>query len=206
METLQYFKGTDRLEIREEKLFQMLDNLEKETTALFEEVLTTTTKDLEQLENLYTKYQDLSKKGQILKEAFDYLLKLESSSYDYAARRFQLKRVLTAMLTLFAFLSNALIGVVGFILLNDRAFKDYIKELVTINEALEQFETETITKIEITLSNCFRILKRKQKELGQENEKMKEIPISQKEPTPPQPQKEYEYIKKPTPYQKQHNS
>ena len=63
METLQYFKGTDRLEIREEKLFQMLDNLEKETTALFEEVLTTTTKDLEQLENLYTKYQDLSKKA-----------------------------------------------------------------------------------------------------------------------------------------------
>ena len=201
MDVVKYFKGTDLLEIREEKLFSLIDKLEKDVTTLFEKVIDTKASSTEEIISLSEKYQVLSKRYQDIKEAFDYLLKLEEESYDYACRRFQLKRILTIMTTIFSFLGNALIGILGFIALNDKASKDFVREIKNIEEMLEKFDSEKLSQIEMTLATCFRMISRKQKiasqierlegghsnAIGSREEKRKELPLSE--------QKVYEWIK-----------
>ena len=92
---------------------------------------------------------------------YDYLETTEESYLDSAAKRFQLKRMLTSVATVYALMANILLGIAAYFVLNQKANKDFAIELGSFSEKLSKFDSERLTKIAITLENSKRILKNK---------------------------------------------
>ena len=80
--------------------------------------------------------------------------------------RFQLKRLLTAVTTVYAFMCNALLGISAFVLLNQRASEDFVNELVYINSRMDKFNEEQLRKSGSTIDNCTRLLEKKLEDMN----------------------------------------
>lgn len=158
---LEYFKGKDRLENREEVLFKLIDELDKESCQLFSEIMDLSNESYYKIYNLYSRVKNIQKLYNETKESFSYVGKIELSSYDYAGRRFQLKRLLTAMATVYASMANVFLGIAAFVLLNQKASDDFIKELMDINDRMDKFDESQMERIGMTIDNCVRLLESK---------------------------------------------
>ena len=170
VDILDYSKGRDYLENREEFLFKLISELDKASYDLFGEIVSLSSDSYYKIDNLLTRVNELSRLYNETKESYVYINKIEQSSYDYAAKRFQMKRMLTAMTTIYAFVANALLGILAFVLLNDRATKDFCNELDYINERIRKFDENELTRIKDTIENCSRILSGKIKRMENESE------------------------------------
>ena len=163
---LEYSKGTDKLENREDFLFQLLNDLDNESYQLFSEIMDLGDTSYYKIDNLYSRVKYIRDIYNKTVESFKYVGKIEQSSYDYAAMRFQLKRLLTAVTTVYAFMCNVLLGISAFVLLNQRASEDFVNELVYINSRMDKFNEEQLRKIGSTIDNCTRLLEKKLEDMN----------------------------------------
>jgi len=146
------------LELREEVLFKVMDTLDADSFKLFNEVVDLNDASMDKVEGLVMWLHELLKMYNLANDNFEELNNLELENYTYAARRFQMKRMLAAMTTVYALISNLFLGLLSFLLLNIRANKDFAKEIENIGEKVNRFDEEKLRRIESTLSNCERIL------------------------------------------------
>ena len=146
------------LEVREEALFKFMDMLDAESYKLFNDVVDLKEKTPAKLLNLANSLDNLTIAYSAVSKDFEELNELELENYTYAARRFQMKRMLAGITIIYALLSNILLGIASFLLLNNTANKDFAKEIEVIGEKVKRFDEEKLRRIECTLSNCERIL------------------------------------------------
>ncbi len=174
---LEYAKSKDPLESREQRLFDMVNKLDIDSFDLFSEVIDLDNSTFYKFQGLVNRCNQLIDLYNKTNEAFEYLNLIEQESYTYAARRFQTKRMLAAMATIYSFIVNALLGLATFILLNNSANKSFVEELEKANEQMQKFDEVKLKRIETTLGNCDRLLHGKEKRFF-ESEKMqlKKIP------------------------------
>ena len=146
------------LEVREEALFKLMDVLDADSFSLFKEVVDLNANSIDKVTGLIEWLDDLVKGYYKASNDFEELNELELENYTYAARRFQMKRMLAGITTIYALLSNILLGIASFLLLNNRANKDFTKEIEVIGEKVRRFDEDKLRRIECTLSNCERLL------------------------------------------------
>lgn len=168
IDIIDYSKGKDYLENREDFLFKLIDLLDKESLELFNEIVDLNNNSLYKIDNLIYRVEGLRRLLNETAESFAYINEIELSSYDFAARRFQLKRLLTAMVSVYAFLANALLGITAFVMLNHKASTDFCDEIEEIGEKVKRFNENDIYKIRETINNCGRILNGKIKKMEED--------------------------------------
>lgn len=161
IDILKYFKGKDRLENREKVLFRLVNELDRESYQLFNEIVDLSDISYYKIQNLYSRVKSLQVLYSETAESFDYIDEIENNSYDYAGKRFQLKRLLTAITTIYASMANALLGIVAFVVLNQKATDDFLRELNAINNRTDKFDEDQVKKIGSTIDNCTRMLESK---------------------------------------------
>lgn len=153
----------------EEILFKLIDKVDNESYKLFSEIVDLKVGSLYKVENISSRLEKLTYIYEDLCNAYEYFEnKEESNAYD-ATRRFQLKRILACITTVYAFLANPLLGIGSFVLLNTKASNDYIKELEDFDDAYFKFDEDQMGKIGITLENSIRILNGKIKKMKEKN-------------------------------------
>lgn len=161
MDIIKFAKSTAPIEEREEFIFKLVDSLDVESINLFNDTTSLSSEAYYNIDSIIKRSHELNRIYMSVLEAYEYINNIELSSYVYAARRFQLKRMLTAIATLYAFMVNGFFGLFTFVLLNQKASNDFCKELENIYDIIEQFDFEKLEKVSVTLDNCARILCRK---------------------------------------------
>lgn len=172
MEIKQYMMGTDPIEKREKKLFKIINELDKECFKLFSEVSSLDNNSYYKVDNLFIRVNNLTDMLQDVIESFDYLKKIELDSYNYASKRLLFKMLLTGITTYLAFSANALLGIMSFITLSNRANDNFISEVEYINSRVEPYDKINLTMVANTLGNASRILKGKMNQLYKKQERM----------------------------------
>jgi hypothetical protein len=170
MEVVDYLKGKDYLEKREEKLFELLDKLDEESFKLFSEIVDLDMNSFYKVDNLFMRINNLSDMYEKLVDCFEYLKNIELESFVYAGKRLQLKRLLIAIVTIYACLNNALIGIGGYIVLSNMANKSFGEENGDITLRVDKYSKYDLQKISRTLINCANILKGKMDRLYSQEE------------------------------------
>ncbi len=177
-----YIKGTAPLEKREEIIFSLIDSLDNESYKLFNEIVDLSDYSYYKLSNLSIRAKELKRIYTLTNELFEYIKDIETASFDYAKKRWQLKCFLTSYVTLQVFLTSKLIstgtitqqtmlnyiataifGVGAFTVLFKKANKDYAYELSAISESVRRFSDERLAVIGSTLDNCERLIYAKYK-------------------------------------------
>ena len=174
--TLCNTKSNVSIDKKEEKVFELIDRLERGINQVFDEVLELNTDSIYKVPNLSYRLTELTSLLDDTYEAYDYLHTIGLEDYQDATRRLQLKRMLATTVSIWAFLSNPLLGIGSFILLNNKANKDYALEIESIDEFTDKYDDERIERIVNTLSNTCRIFNGKVIKLSN---KVKEIEESQ---------------------------
>lgn len=152
--------GTTPLEKREDFIFKLVDLLDEESFKLFSDIVDLEKNSLYKIPNLNQRFEVLQKTYLATKSAFEYIHKIEESSYDYATKRYLLKSCLASIVSVNLFLINALFGILSFYFLNRRANRDFAEELVDISDIIQKFDFEKLKRTGITLDNCERFLSR----------------------------------------------
>lgn len=176
MDIVNYTKSNVSIDKKEEKVFELIDRLERGINQVFDEVLELNTDSIYKVPNLSYRLTELTSLLDDTYEAYDYLHTIGLEDYQDATRRLQLKRMLATTVSIWAFLSNPLLGIGSFILLNNKANKDYALEIESIDEFTDKYDDERIERIVNTLSNTCRIFNGKVIKLSN---KVKEIEESQ---------------------------
>ena len=177
-----YIKGTAPLEKRETIIFDLINSLDNESYKLFNEIVDLSDNSYYKLSNLNTRSKELKRIYLLTNDLFEYIKNIETSSYDYARKRWLLKCFLTAYATLQVFLTSellstgiittqtvqnyiitAVIGVGAFTILFKKANDDYSYELSTISESVRRFSSQRLEVIGSTLDNCERLIYAKYK-------------------------------------------
>lgn len=158
---IEYSKGKDSLEKREKYINDLISKLDKESYELYSDIIDCSNTSYYQLPNLALRCNELTNLFKEVLSAYEYLNNVSENNVMSATRRFQLKRMLTLIATVYAFYANALLGIASFVLLNSKASKDFYNELVDIESLYTNFDEEKIIKIEATLKNCSRIFNKK---------------------------------------------
>ena len=165
MEIVEYMKGKAPLEIREEKLFELVNEIEKETNDLFSEVTSTNKESLFKIMSLLVKCRLLSDKYKQIYDSFSYISEIEVSSYYYASKRYELKMLLTTMISVYAFMADAILGIASYVALSTSAKNYFLYELNYINENMKRFDDSRIKRIGTTLDSSKRIINGKKDRL-----------------------------------------
>ena len=176
MDIVNYTKSNVSIDKKEEKVFELIDRLERGINQVFDEVLELNTDSIYKVPNLSYRLTELTSLLDDTYEAYDYLHTIGLEDYQDATRRLQLKRMLATTVSIWAFLSNPLLGIGSFILLNNKANKDYALEIESIDEFTDKYDDERIERIVNTLSNTCRIFNGKVIKLSNQ---VKEIEASQ---------------------------
>ena len=158
---IEYSKGKDSLEKKEKYVNDLICKLDRESYELYSDIIDCSNTSYYQLPNLSLRCNELSNIYKEVLNAYEYLNNINEDNVMSATKRFQLKRMLTLITTVYAFYANALLGIVSFVLLNNKASKDYYNELVDIESLYTNFDEEKITKIETTLKNSIRLFNKK---------------------------------------------
>lgn len=158
---IEYIKGTAPLEERRKFLFDLINNLDKESFELFSDIVDLTEYDFYKNVNLTARIEYLDSITADVIDGFEYLSKIDTSSYNYAVNRYRLKLFLSMIASCFAFTSNIPLGLLSFIVLNKKASKDYARELTYIGTNLDNYDNEKLNKIANTIANSSRIYNRK---------------------------------------------
>lgn len=154
---LKYIKGTAPIEERRKFLFDLIDKLDKESLQLFSDVVDLSEFDFYKNVNLTERIEYLDSITADTIDGFEYLSKIDISSYNYAVNRYRFKLFLSMITSGFAFTSSIPLGLISFILLNKKASKDYTRELSYIGTNLDYYDDEKLNKIANTIANSSRI-------------------------------------------------
>lgn len=158
MEIEEYVKGNDTLEKKEKYISRVVDMLDKESFELFKEIIDLSDESIYKIIPLYERAHYLTDVYNDVMDAINYINKIEASNFEYAFKRYQLKKLLISMTTLSTFLLNALLGILSFVILSKRANKDFADECIEIYDAMEFISEEQLRVIFATLGNCSRLL------------------------------------------------
>ena len=168
MNIVEYSKSLDPLDDREQALFKMLEDLEKDSFELFGEIVDLDVNSSQDIEKLVVKTRALIQIFLETTEAFNHLYAIEASSYTYIVGRLLLKSGF-ALTTSIGFITYnivqqinsiiaALLSVTFYLLVQLRANKKFANEFIdTYNKTLK-FDEEKLKTIQDTLSNCSRLL------------------------------------------------
>lgn len=154
---VEYSKSNASLEEKEKFVFEVIDILDKESYKLFGEIIDLSDESFYKVEEISKRIIELYKVYIKVKEAYDYLDMIEQGRVIYATKRFQLKALLTAFTTMFAFLNNAFLGIVSFVALNKVAINDYTREIGEIGISYSNFDDNRLELIKTTIENCDRL-------------------------------------------------
>lgn len=157
MDIINYAKSNVSIEKREEKVFDLIDKIEREINILFDEVVDLNKNSIYKLNNLTYRLTELTHLTNDTYEAYDYLHTIGLQDYQDATRRLQLKRMLATTVSIWAFLSNPILGIGSFILLNGKANKDFSLEIEDIDEFTSKYDDDRMDRIINTLCNASRI-------------------------------------------------
>ena len=156
---VEYSKSKEPLKKREEVLFQTIDYLDKESYELYCEIMDLGNESIYKTEELALRINDLMELYNKVKEAYEYLVQIEFSSYNYAVKRHQTKEFLILLTTFYTFMASPVFGIAAFVVLNRMATKSFVEELAEIEQAAKQFDIEDkMNLIHTTIDNSFRIL------------------------------------------------
>ena len=156
-----YLKGTAHIEDREKYLFDLIDKLDEESLRIFSDVIDANEVDFYKTRNLHTRISSLDEIIREVIDNYEYLAKLEEKSYDYAVNRYRLKLLLSILTTGASFAANPLLGVISFVLLMNKANKDYTTELRDIGNRIGMYDDAKVNKIVSTIANAARIYEKK---------------------------------------------
>lgn len=145
------------MELEERMFFELVNSLEKEVNSLYDEIIDMNNETLYKFNDVAERLTATMLLFNKMTEMFEYYYKKGEDNYMSATRRFQLKKALTILTTVYAFLANPLLGIGSFVLLNMKATKDYAYELEGLDEFLDRFDEEKIIKMSNTLENSRRI-------------------------------------------------
>ena len=154
---IEYIKGTAPLEERRKFLFDLINNLDKESFDLFSDIVDLTEYDFYKNVNLTTRIEYLDSITADVMDGFEYLSKIDTSRYNYAVNRYRFKLFLSMIASGFAFASNIPLGLLSFIVLNKKASKDYTRELEFIGNNVDKYDDEKLNIIANTIANSARI-------------------------------------------------
>ncbi len=161
MSIVEYMRSRIPLEIREQKLFELIEEMERESFNLFDEVLNLNNESILKLVSLMNRCKLLTLAYNELAESFVYLNSIEDSSRFYASKRYELKMLMTITATLYAFMQDAMFGILSYVLLSTSAKNYFIKELKDIEANMERFDDIKLKRIGRTLDNSTRIIEGK---------------------------------------------
>ena len=156
-----FTKSTKPLEEREQLLFKLIDSLDKESFQLFCETVDLSSDSLYKLPNLANRYKELARIYELTKDAYEYLNRIEESSYTYASKRYVLKYMLASLLAVNTIFLNAIVSIASFVILTKKANKDLLREIEFIDSKMAGFDEEKLRITGITLENCERFIKAK---------------------------------------------
>lgn len=154
---LEYSKSNVSLKEREDFLFDLIDMLDKESSKLFGEIIDLSSESFYKANDISSRIVELHKVYIKAQEAYDYLDKLEQSKVVSATKRMQFKSLLVGITTMFAFVSNAFLGIASFVLLNSKATNDFSSEHEEIEGSYAKFDDDRMELIKRTIENCSRL-------------------------------------------------
>lgn len=154
---VEYSKSKASLEEKEKFVFEVIDILDKESCKLFGEIINLSDESFYKVKEISKRIIQLYQVYIKAKEAYDYLDLVEQERGIYATRRFQFKSLLTSLTTIFAFINNAFLGVISFVVLNKEATRVYVKELEEIEKNYKKFDDDRLKLIKTTIENCDRL-------------------------------------------------
>lgn len=154
---IEYSKSNVSLADKEKFLFEVIDILDRESYKLFSEIVDLSEESFYKVSEISARIIELYQVYIKAKEAYDYLDRIEQERVVYATKRFQLKALLMSITTIFAFLNNALLGIVSFVALTKVATSDYVREIGEIGITYSNFDDEKLEIIRTTIENCDRL-------------------------------------------------
>ena len=160
-------KNIKPLNKKEEYLTNIIDILDKETLELFKEIMDLSDSSIYKLNPLYERTIGLTKMYSETTESLNKLLKAEANNYSTISGKYQFRYLLITITTFYAFMTNALLGIVAFILLTKRNNKDFAKDVVEIYDSVDMLYDSRVSIIQSTLDNCTRILNGKKEKILQ---------------------------------------
>lgn len=166
-----YTKGNSSLEEKENTINELVNCLDEQSFDLFSEVIDLGTESYYKLSNISIRLKELSRISTEVLKSYDYLSYIEQDKCQSIYRKFQLKRMLTMIVTIYSFFANMFLAVISFIVLNNKANKDFISDYKEI-EKLDLFDEEKLKRINITLDNSLRIFKNKLEKMSEHEKEL----------------------------------
>jgi len=169
----EYFKGTDYLENREEKLFDIISRMEREASKIYDEVLDLNINSYYKVDNLLIRINHLCDMIDQITDCYEYLKEIEIEGFLYAGRRLLFKRLLTAFVSAFAMFVNILMGVLSYFTLSTMANKYYANEIGDISLKVDRYYKYDLEKLSRILHSCEDLLQRKMNKYFSREEQQK---------------------------------
>ena len=164
---VEYSRSNASLDEKERFLFGVIDILDKESYKLFSEIVDLSDESFYKIGEISFRIIELYQVYINAKKAYDYLDMIEQSRVIYATKRFQLKTLLMAFTTMFAFLNNALLGIISFVALTKVATSDYVREIGEIGITYSNFDDNKLETIKTTIENCDRLFSGKVRKMSE---------------------------------------
>jgi len=153
---ISYTKGKDSLKNKEKHVSDIIDLLDKESYKLFCEIMDLDDDSLYKANSISTRIIELSNLYNRVVQAYENINDIEESSYLHISKKYQIKRMMLMITSVYAFLISIFHGIVVFILLSKMNNKSYREELNELLE-IEQIDESKFDLIDVTLDNCDRI-------------------------------------------------
>ena len=167
MKVIEYIKTIKPLEEREKYISDLIISLDKESFELFNEIMDLSDESVYKLIPLYKRTIGLTDIYNGITEAINDVIKEESFNYNSVNGKYQFKYLLITIVSFYAFMTNALFGILAFILLTRRNNKDFANDVVDIYDSLDVIDDSREPIIHTTLDNCARILNSKKEKIIQ---------------------------------------
>lgn len=174
-----YFNSKESYLKKEEVLFTVMDELDRESYRIYKEVTNLSNVSFYKVTSLKENIAKLKNLYQIVLVNYEKILLIELSSYSYASKRWAFKWLISSALVINIILKYALLTISSYIAINYIIGKDYIEEYKSIDERMLNFDEQKLVGIGITLDNCERIiLVKEQQMVNSINSNAQELPKS----------------------------
>ncbi len=166
---VRYAKSKERLEKREDFLCKLIDDLDKESEALFDEIVNLSDISYYKISNLTNRVNNIERLFKETEVAFAYIDDIEKYSYIFADMRRRLKGLLTAITSIYAFfLVSPPFGILSYSLLSITNMDYFYRELDDINNRIDRLNAPRLNRINSIIGNCDRILNGKVNKMNED--------------------------------------
>ncbi len=129
MDIVEYLNEKDDLEIREKRLFEIIDKIDKESYKLFSEVTDLDLNSYYKVDNLYIRINHVTDMLEEVSNIYDSLACLEANTLISIRKKRSRKKLLVALISSLIVFINLYIGLINYLIFSSIVDNSHIKKL-----------------------------------------------------------------------------